>query len=143
MDPAVKELLTEARSAAKLGGASFADARIGRYRNNFVITREQQIVNVVDTDTIGVGVRVLVNGTWVFGASRDLTKSGVVAATEEAVAIAKANSRPNCSASRGGRGFAAGTRSVARKRGAQAARVLAVLGGALRAMARSSSRMGR
>src|SRR5665213_611452 len=40
MDPATKELLTEALNAAKMGGASFADARIGRYRNNFVITRE-------------------------------------------------------------------------------------------------------
>ncbi|MDQ6633206.1 MAG: metallopeptidase TldD-related protein [Gemmatimonadota bacterium] len=94
MDPATKELLIEALSAAKLGGAEFADARIGRYRNNFVITREQQIINVVDTDTLGVGVRVLVNGTWGFGASRDMTKSGVVAATKEALAIAKANALP-------------------------------------------------
>ncbi|MFI5256492.1 MAG: TldD/PmbA family protein [Gemmatimonadales bacterium] len=94
MDPAVRELLTEALDAAKLGGAEFADARIGRYRNNFVVTREQQIINVVDTDTLGVGVRVLVNGTWGFGASRDLTKSGVVAATKEALAIAKANALP-------------------------------------------------
>ena len=94
MDPAVKELLTEALNAAKMGGAEFADARIGRYRNNFVITREQQIINVVDTDTLGVGVRVLVNGTWGFGASRDLTKAGVVAATKEALGIAKANAVP-------------------------------------------------
>ena len=94
MDPATKELLTEALNAAKLGGAEFADARIGRYRNNFVITREQQIVNVVDTDNLGVGVRVLVNGTWGFGASRDLTKAGVVTATREALAIAKANALP-------------------------------------------------
>src|SRR6476469_1991933 len=42
MDAATKELLIEALNAAKLGGASFADARIGRYRNNFVITREKQ-----------------------------------------------------------------------------------------------------
>ena len=94
MDPATKELLTEALNAATMGGAEFADARIGRYRNNFVITREQQIVNVVDTDTLGVGVRVLVQGTWGFGASRDLTKGGVVAATKEALAIARANALP-------------------------------------------------
>jgi TldD protein len=94
MDAAIKELLTEALNAAKLGGAEFADARIGRYRNNFVITRERQIINVVDTDTLGVGVRVLVNGTWGFGASRDLTKDGVVAAAKEALAIAKANTLP-------------------------------------------------
>ena len=95
MDPSTKDLLMEALNAAKMGGASFADARIGRYRNNFVITREKQIINVVDTDTLGVGVRVLLNGTWGFGASRDLTKAGVVAATKEALGIAKANALPN------------------------------------------------
>jgi TldD protein len=94
MDPATRDLLNEALNAARMGGAEFADARIGRYRNNFVITREQQIVNVVDTDNLGVGVRVLVNGTWGFGASRELTTSGVVAATREALAIAKANAVP-------------------------------------------------
>ena len=70
---------------------TFADARIGRYLQNFVVTREQQIINVVDTDSIGIGVRALVNGTWGFAASRDLTKDGVAAAAREAVAIAKAN----------------------------------------------------
>jgi len=94
MDPSTKALLTDALNAATMGGASFADARIGRYRNNFVFTREQQIVDVVDTDTMGVGVRVLLNGTWGFGASRDLTTAGVVAATKEALAIAKANVLP-------------------------------------------------
>ncbi|MEP6622316.1 MAG: TldD/PmbA family protein [bacterium] len=91
MDPSIKELLTEALNAATMGGASFADARIGRYRNNYVLTREQQIVDVTDTDTMGIGVRVLHNGTWGFGASRDLSKGGVVAATKEALTIAKAN----------------------------------------------------
>ena len=67
------------------------DARIGRYLQNFVFTREQQIINVVDTDSIGIGVRALVNGTWGFAASRDLTRDGVAAAAREAVAIAKAN----------------------------------------------------
>src|SRR5574339_14677 len=80
-----------ALNAAKSGGASFADARIGRYQQNFVVTREQQIINVVDTDSIGVGVRALVNGTWGFAASRDLTRAGVAAAAREAVAIARAN----------------------------------------------------
>jgi TldD protein len=91
MDTAIKDLLLESLNAAKMAGAGFADARIGRYMQNFVVTREQQIINVVDTDSIGIGVRALVNGTWGFAASRDLTKDGVAAAAREAVAIAKAN----------------------------------------------------
>src|SRR5687767_13182838 len=62
MDASIKDLLMEALNAAKSGGSSFADARIGRYLQNFVVTREQQIINVVDTDSIGIGVRALVNG---------------------------------------------------------------------------------
>jgi TldD protein len=93
MDAVVKELLMESLNAAKLAGAGYADARIGRYMQNFVVTREKQIINVVDTDSIGIGVRALVEGTWGFGASRDMTKAGVAAAAREAVAIAKANRR--------------------------------------------------
>ena len=81
----------EALNAAKLAGAGYADARAGRQRNNFVVTREQQIINVVDTDTMGVGVRVLVDGTWGFAATRLMTRDGVAGAAREAVAIAKAN----------------------------------------------------
>ena len=91
MDAATKELLMEALNAAKLGGASYADARIARYRDNQVFTREQQIINVVDQDSTGCGVRALVDGTWGFAATRTLTKAGVAAAAREATAIAKAN----------------------------------------------------
>ncbi len=91
MDAVVKDLLMDALNAAKLAGASYADARIGRYAQNFVFTREKQIINVVDTDSIGIGVRALVDGTWGFAASRDLTRDGVAAAAREAAAIAKAN----------------------------------------------------
>jgi len=91
MDPATKELLMEALNATKLAGATYADARIARYRDNQIFTREQQIINVVDQDSMGCGVRALVDGTWGFSATRTLTKAGVAAAAKEAAAIAKAN----------------------------------------------------
>jgi TldD protein len=88
---APKELMMEALNAATTSGASWADARLARFRQNFVITREQQIINVVDTDTIGCGVRALVDGCWGFAATRILTPEAVAGAAREAVAIAKAN----------------------------------------------------
>ncbi len=91
MDPAVRELLMAALNAAEMAGAGYADVRIGRQRQNFVFTREQQIQNVVDTDTMGCGVRALVDGTWGFAATRQLTAEGVTAAAREAAAIAKAH----------------------------------------------------
>src|ERR1041384_6228213 len=90
----IKELLMAAIGAAKSAGAGFSDARIGRYRQNIVGTREKQIVQVGDTDSIGIGIRALVNGAWGFAASQNLTREGVAAAAKEAAAIAKANRLP-------------------------------------------------
>ncbi|MEO7360580.1 MAG: metallopeptidase TldD-related protein [Gemmatimonadaceae bacterium] len=90
-DPATRELMMEALDAAKRYGASWADVRISRNRNNSVQTREKQVTDVVDTDTMGCGVRVLVDGCWGFCATQELTKPGIGAAAQEAVAIAKAN----------------------------------------------------
>src|SRR4051812_1228204 len=90
-DATIRELMMEALNAAKVAGAGWADVRIARQRQNFVFTREQQIQNVVDTDSLGCGVRALVDGTWGFAATPTMTKEGVAAAAKEAVAIAKAH----------------------------------------------------
>src|SRR4029078_11871403 len=88
------QLVADALMAAKSAGAAWADARIGRYRQNFVGTREKQIVQVGDTDSIGIGVTARVNGACGFAASQTLTRDGVAAAAREAAAIAKANQIP-------------------------------------------------
>jgi TldD protein len=90
-DDVIRALMMDAIGAAKSAGASYSDVRIGRYRNSIVFTREQQIVQTADTDSVGAGVRALVDGTWGFGATKVLTRDGVTAAAQEAVAIAKAN----------------------------------------------------
>src|SRR2546423_8057448 len=90
-DDVVRSLMMAAINTAKSAGASYSDVRLGRYRQSFVFTREQQIVNTVDTDSIGVGIRALVDGAWGFAATETLTNDGVAATAREAVAIAKAN----------------------------------------------------
>jgi TldD protein len=90
-DDTIRALMMVAINTARSAGASYSDVRIGRYRNSFVFTREQQIVNTASNDNIGAGVRALVDGTWGFGATKTLTNDGVAAAAREAVAIAKAN----------------------------------------------------
>ncbi|MFY7921192.1 MAG: PmbA/TldA family metallopeptidase [Gemmatimonas sp.] len=90
-DAVTRELMMEALDAAKRAGASWADVRISRNRNNSVQTREKQITDVVETDTMGCGVRVLVDGCWGFAATQELSKTGVGSTAQEAVAIAKAN----------------------------------------------------
>jgi TldD protein len=84
------ELAAEALGAAKDAGASYADVRIGRYRRQSVNTRERQITGVSDSESYGLGVRALVNGSWGFAATSSMNKDGVVKAAREAARIAKA-----------------------------------------------------
>ena len=90
---AKKELADVALNTARSLGASYADARIGRYLNQYVFTREDKVQNVVNTESFGVGVRVIANGTWGFASTNDVTDAGIKKATQQAVAIAKANSK--------------------------------------------------
>ena len=84
------DLAAEALNAAKDAGASFADVRIGRYRRQSVNTRERRITGVADSESYGIGVRTLVNGSWGFAATSNMTKDGVVKAAREAARIARA-----------------------------------------------------
>ncbi len=86
----VVELAAEALGAAKDAGASYADVRIGRYRRQSINTRERQITGVADSESYGLGVRALVNGSWGFAATSTMSKEGVVKAAREAARIAKA-----------------------------------------------------
>lgn len=88
-----KELADVALNTAKSLGASYADVRIGRYLNQFISTRENQVQGIVNSESFGTGVRVIANGTWGFAATNDVTADGIKKATERAVAIAKANSK--------------------------------------------------
>ncbi|HEX3160412.1 MAG TPA: TldD/PmbA family protein [Gemmatimonadaceae bacterium] len=89
-DPALRELLMEALQAAKDAGASYADARAGRYRRQFIATREQQVTGINDSESFGVGVRVLVDGAWGFAGTSTLTREGMQLAAREAARIARA-----------------------------------------------------
>jgi len=88
-----KVLADIALETTQSNGASYADVRIGRYLNQFISARDTKIQNVTSTESFGVGVRVIVNGTWGFAGTNDVTPEGIVRAATEATAIARANSR--------------------------------------------------
>ncbi|WP_299256407.1 TldD/PmbA family protein [uncultured Aquimarina sp.] len=94
MDVAIKKKMADvALNTAKSLGATYADARIGRYLNQYVFTREDKVQNVVNTESFGIGIRVIVKGTWGFASTNSVTEDGIKKATDQAVAIAKANSK--------------------------------------------------
>ncbi|MEL1263532.1 TldD/PmbA family protein [Pseudoxanthomonas putridarboris] len=94
VDAARRRTLADAALAAATdAGASYCDVRIGRYLRQSVITREDKVQNVVNTESSGVGVRVIADGAWGFAATHQQTPDGVAAAARQAVAIARANAR--------------------------------------------------
>jgi TldD protein len=94
VDVALKKQMADvALNAARSKGATYTDVRIGRYLNQFVVTREDKVQNIVNTESYGLGVRVLANGSWGFAATDKLDKDSIAKASEQAVAIAKENSR--------------------------------------------------
>jgi TldD protein len=90
-DASSKALCLRAIETARAAGAQYADCRVQHTRRQAVSTREQQIAGLVDSETFGFGVRVLVGGAWGFAASRSLTNAEVDRVARLAVAQARAN----------------------------------------------------
>jgi TldD protein len=89
-DAAALELANAALDAARRAGASYADVRIGRYRRQFVGTRERQVSGVSDSESYGLGVRTLVDGSWGFAATSSMTRDSVQRAATDAAAMSRA-----------------------------------------------------
>src|SRR6478609_7152069 len=94
VDVALKKQMADvALNAARSKGATYTDVRIGRYLNQFIITRENKVQNIVNTESYGLGVRVVANGSWGFAATDKMEKDSIAKAAEQAVAIAKEKSK--------------------------------------------------
>ncbi|MGO9921064.1 MAG: TldD/PmbA family protein [Isosphaeraceae bacterium] len=96
----LSELAAFAMERAKAAGASYADIRINRYRNQDVSLRVQadratgkpvEVPAVADSGSFGFGIRVLAGGAWGFSASHEVTREAIARAAAEAVEIARAN----------------------------------------------------
>nr|WP_315468571.1 TldD/PmbA family protein [uncultured Undibacterium sp.] len=88
-----KSLADAAMNAATQAGASYCDVRIGRYVNQFITTRDTRVENIVNSESMGVGVRVIAGGAYGFASTNDLSVDAVATMARQAVAIAKANAR--------------------------------------------------
>ena len=73
-------------------GASYADARVMDIRQRDITTKNEEVGTLVEAETLGIGIRVIVNGSWGFASTDRLTRDGVQACAAQAVAIAKASS---------------------------------------------------
>ncbi len=90
-DPFSRDIAEAALDAATRAGADYADVRVSTNRSQNVSTREQIVTGLSDSETSGVGIRVLVEGTWGFAASNILSSDSAEEIARTAVAQARAN----------------------------------------------------
>lgn len=94
VDVALKKKMADvALNAARSKGATYTDVRIGRSLNQYVVTREDKVQNIANTQSYGMGIRVIANGCWGFAATDKLDNDSIAKAATAAVAIAKENAR--------------------------------------------------
>ena len=90
-----RELASAALDAAKSAGASYADFRFERLRNQQIAVHDRALQALVDSESVGYAVRVVVDGAWGFAASVALDAAAAAATARRAVDVAKTLSALN------------------------------------------------
>src|SRR5450432_222493 len=85
------DLSTHALDTARVRGASYADVRVMHLRQRDLTTKNGQVGTLAQSESIGLGIRVLASGAWGFASTDRLTREGVAACAAQAVSIAKAS----------------------------------------------------
>jgi TldD protein len=89
----MKHVANWALNVAAQRGASYADVRVIAQRNRALTTKNGKVGNASDTESVGMNVRLIVDGAWGFAASSELRRGAVEKTAAEAVAIARASAR--------------------------------------------------
>src|SRR5437879_8592984 len=84
------DLCTNALDTARLRGASYGDVRVMNLRQRDLTTKNGQVGTLSQSESIGLGIRVLASGAWGFAPTDRLTRDVVAACSAHAVSIAKA-----------------------------------------------------
>src|SRR5450755_700639 len=80
-----------ALETARLRGATYADVRVMHQRQRDLTTKNGKVGTLAQSESIGLGIRVLAGGAWGFASTDRLTRDGVEGCAAQAVAIARAS----------------------------------------------------
>ncbi|MAE75363.1 MAG: peptidase C69 [Planctomycetes bacterium] len=80
-----------ALECAENAGASYADVRIVEERERTIGVRLGEVGQIRQSESLGTGVRVLVDGAWGYAAAPDPTSDNVLALCQRALAQARAS----------------------------------------------------
>src|SRR5581483_4906090 len=89
----MKQAAEWALNVATVRGASYAEARVVDERSRALATKNEKIASASDSESLGVGIRVIADGAWGFAASDNLSRAAVEDTAARAVAIAKASAK--------------------------------------------------
>jgi len=82
-----------ALDTAKSRGATYAEARIVDERQRALSTKNGKVGHASHSESLGIGIRVIVDGAWGFASTEDLSRKGVEGCAARAVEIAKASAK--------------------------------------------------
>ena len=85
------DLCTRALDTTRLRRATYADVRVMHIRQRDLTTKNGQVGTLAQSESIGLGIRVIAHGAWGFASTDRLTRQDVAACAAQAVAIAKAS----------------------------------------------------
>ncbi len=77
---------------AKSAGAEYVDVRLVKITDEMIIVRNGKLRTVQSIESYGIGVRVLLNGSWGFASTSRVDEENVRRISREAVKIARASS---------------------------------------------------
>ena len=87
----MKSLMNRTLDLASSQGAQYADIRVVHNKTESISVKNGIVDDLNNAETMGFGVRVLVNGAWGFASSRELSSEEIDRVTEQALAIARAS----------------------------------------------------
>lgn len=87
----MKDITGRALNIAQVRGASYADIRVVERVTQHIAVKNGRVETLQQDETIGFGVRVIVNGAWGFASSSRLEGQEVERVVSQAIAIAKAS----------------------------------------------------
>src|SRR5438552_17450902 len=85
------DLCTNALDTASLRGAAYGDVRVMHLRQRDLTTKNGQVGTLSQSESVGLGIRVLADGAWGFASTDRLTQDGVATCSAHAGSIAKAS----------------------------------------------------
>ncbi|HET6842804.1 MAG TPA: TldD/PmbA family protein [Candidatus Angelobacter sp.] len=87
----VKQIAEWAMDTAAQRGAGYGDVRIVDDRHRSLATKNGKTGHAASSESLGIGVRVLVNDSWGFASTDDLSRESVERTAAQAVQIARAS----------------------------------------------------